>query len=302
MPSTDTGGRGTSARSDTTFKMAVVGGVVVACLVTLIFRFDYAFELPPKPPKPGDSLAQAREVSDEVGRSQRAYRERIVRDSRELGLTEPATLAEMARAFPYRSRDPDVVLDPKTGPTSIEVGDLRLSIEVESIRRSYKKQMVLSIENTTGEPLAYRVVTRPTRGLRTCEHKRELEHDALTLAPGATARRSECLYKPGWGLAVRRVETVALPPLGRLYVSQLPPDDLGVSRRPARGPLPATGQPCSPIVPASVERALERGALGWRDAVDFYARHDCRNFTIPASYSAFEEAGERSLPVVGPSR
>jgi hypothetical protein len=288
---------GASSMSDTTYRVVVIGLCVLACVALIRLQFCPDIALPPKPPRPKLTAEKAQRVSTAMSRSREAYRERLVRDARKSGV-RPATLEEMERAFPYEVDAPWVVLDPRKGPRKVTAAGLELSLSVEKVKGSYRKQMVLEITNPGDRPLAYRVKTRPTKGTRPCRRKRALPHDGVAVAAGATERRSECLYRRGWGLEIQKVETIALPALSYVYVSQLVPEKIGVPRRVARGHRPPTGTPCSLILPGDVARAITRGALEWRDAIDFYARHSCQNYTIPVSYRAFEHDGEQPLPVV----
>ena len=47
----------------------------------------------------------------------------------------------------------------------------------------------------------------------------------------------------------------------------------------------------------AVRAGLERGEIGWRDLVDFYARHRCQTYQFPISYRAFSAEGAMRLPV-----
>ena len=290
---------GMRARGDTVFRLAVIGAVVAVSIGVFALRFGYAIELPAMPPEPAGALEQARAVSDEIARSDRAYRERLRRDAQRLRApTEPE---ELERAFRFERDEPGVTLRTRQLDT-IEAAGLRLHLEVEPIPGSHRQQMVLVIENLTEHHLAYRISTRPTAGTRTCRHKRAIPHDAIAIAPGHRERRSECTYERGWGLEILGVEVIELPKLGYYYVSQLRPRDIGLSSRTSGAHRPAAGAPCDLIVSTRVTRALESGELSWRDAVDFYARHDCRQFTIPSDYRAFDRDHARRLPVSGRGR
>jgi hypothetical protein len=51
-------------------------------------------------------------------------------------------------------------------------------------------------------------------------------------------------------------------------------------------------------VPQAVRSGLERGEIGWRDLIDFYARHRCQTYQFPLLYRAFKIDGERPVPAV----
>jgi hypothetical protein len=295
--------RRTSVEGDGRFRATVIGGAVVVSVILLVARFATDVELPALPPKPAGALERASAVTEGIRRSDRAYVERVRRDARRFGV---ATVPEeMERAFAYTREEPALTMDPRgtaEAPAALEAAGLRLRLEVESVPGTHREQMVLAIDNLLHKPVAYRVVTRPTAGTTTCRHKRALPHDAIALSPGGSIRRSECTYERGWGLEIRSVETIALPELGYVYVSQLRPRDLGLSERTSAAHRPAVGAPCDLIVSARVTRAIETGELSWRDSVDFYARHDCRQFTISPDYRAFERDLEHRLPAVSAGR
>src|SRR5690606_3456002 len=194
----------------------------------------------------------------------------------------PATPADLSRALPHRVSEERIALAPRGKGSSAEVLGLRLALSVADIEGTPRRQMILGITNTTEDYLAYRVLTRPSRGTSSCHEKADIAHNAVALAPGQTLRRSECIYKSGWRLVVSRVETVALPALSYHYLSAVPPPALGLDLLPARGHRPPAGRsPCQIFHPATVAEAIRSGEARWRDLVDFYARHSCQTFTFP---------------------
>jgi hypothetical protein len=48
----------------------------------------------------------------------------------------------------------------------------------------------------------------------------------------------------------------------------------------------------------AVREQLDRAEIGWRDLVDFYARHRCETYQFPVTYRAFKADGEQKLPVI----
>jgi hypothetical protein len=162
--------------------------------------------------------------------------------------------------------------------------------------------MVLSIENTTDTALAYKIDTRPSRGTQACQQKEDLIHNAMAVAAGDAELRSECIYRSGWKLKIRKVETVELPPVSYHYVSRLPAPQIGIERRATRGHRPPRGKSCQLVLPATVAKGIESGETPWLDVVDFYARHRCETYTFPGSYKAIQQAGEVELPAAGARR
>lgn len=311
------------------FRNSVLAIAVGLSAAALLLRFGTAPELPEMPPEPAGALERAQAVAQRMGVSDRAYRERIARDADRFGVsTSPEA---MGRVFEYARAAPDVILDPRApggargrnggapdggapegrapegktpegGASSVQVAGLSLRAEIEENPGRRRDQIVLAIENRRDRPIAYRVATSPTDGTSVCESARPLRHNAVAIAPGGAARRSECPYRSDRKLAIEAVETLELPALGYYYLSRLDPEHLDLSERARAGHEPPAGEICEPLVSARVERALDRGALSWRDAADFYARHDCRAFSIPANYRAFEEDGHAELPAARPRR
>jgi hypothetical protein len=54
-------------------------------------------------------------------------------------------------------------------------------------------------------------------------------------------------------------------------------------------------------MPQVVRSGLENGRIGWRDLVDFYARHRCQTYEFPIAYRALKSDGERPIPAVDAS-
>jgi hypothetical protein len=74
---------------------------------------------------------------------------------------------------------------------------------------------------------------------------------------------------------------------------------VGIKPRIARGHYaPTATERCSVALPQAVRSGLERGEIGWRDLVDFYARHRCQTYQFPLLYRAFKSDGEHSVPAV----
>jgi hypothetical protein len=202
----------------------------------------------------------------------------------------------MSHVFPYQRDGQRRTLSPGNAP--IEALGLRLTLSAEPVPGSPFGEMVLQIDNLRDVPVAYRVQTKPSSGTQACHAKRALPQNAIALAPRATVRRTECVHREGWVIEVQSIETMELPPLAYFYVSAVPPNQIGLEERTARGHLPPQGAACSTVHSASIERARERGEIGWRDMVDFYGRHRCRTYIYPPKYKAFKGDGEISLPAV----
>ena len=279
----------------------VIAALIAAALFLALFylRFCGAQKLPPVPPAPVFTERDAERVQKTMSVSPEVYVNQLTEDSARASIAPAVTPEDLGAVFPHSVDRTARVLGPGD---SVEVLGLELSLAVQEIEPG-TRQMILQIRNRTDEHLAYRVVTAPTRGTAPCGRKRSIRHNAVALAPRRTLSRSECLYRDDWKLEVTLVETVTLPELSFHYVSGLPPAQIGIDPRVAeghRGPGKLAGCP-NLITPIGVRRALERGELGWRDLVDFYARHNCARYRFPNDYRAFERPGQQGLPVVGPN-
>jgi hypothetical protein len=281
--------------------VAGAGGVALFALL-LFTTFGYELRLPKSPARPKTSVASAERWSEGVDRNPAAWAKYLEMDARAYGAPKTSP-EEMKRAFEYRASSRESMLVPgDDAESTVEVAGLRLHVSVQDIKGRTKRMLVLQIENTTDTPLAYKVDTRPSRGTSSCPQKDELVHNAMAIAPGDVETRSECIYRSGWKLKIKSVETMALPELAFHYVSRLPPPQVGYERRVAEGHKPPRGELCSLILPGSIASGIESGALKWRDLVDFYARHRCETYTFPDSYKHFERDGERELPAAGARR
>lgn len=287
-----------SRLSENQFRGVVIAINLLLVIVIVRMRFCYEPELPPKPPKPkGVSIAEAKATAMRVDRNQEVYAQYLLRDSREHGI-EPTTVKAMGKVIPYRQSRMRHLLVPGKKDFA-EFAGLRLKVRAGKVPGSARTQMLLDIENTTDRHLAYRVTTRPSKGTRPCSKKRDLGHNAIAVAPKGIETRTECIYRRGWGLEIKRIEVMPLEPLSYYYVSQLMPSTLSIDDRVARGHLPAGGgKPCRSLLSARTRRQLSSGALQWRDLVDFFARHSCKTYDFPNGYVAWDEAEQSSLPAV----
>jgi hypothetical protein len=212
-----------------------------------------------------------------------------LRDAASAGVRVP-TLDEMGRKLAYRVDDARHVLE--LGKPGIEVAGLRLHVEHSG------DAVVLAIQNLVGADVAYEVTTSPSIGAALCNTARPLPINAMVIAKGSSETRTECVFRNNISIVVTKVETMEVGPLSSFYLSELPPTVVGIDERIARGHRGAdTKDPCSAVISQVVRAGLERGDIGWRDLVDFYARHRCQTYQFPSSYRAFKVDGERPIPV-----
>jgi hypothetical protein len=181
------------------------------------------------------------------------------------------------------------VLEP--GKPGIEAAGLRMRVERSD------NTIVMTIQNLVGSDVAYAVTSAPSTGTYVCNSARPLPFNAMVIAKGASETRTECAWRDGMSIVVTRVETLEVSPLSSYYLSQVPPTMVGVEDRIARGHHGVESKErCTAILSQVVRTGMDRGDIGWRDLVDFYARHRCQTYQFPSSYRAFKSDGERAVP------
>jgi len=220
------------------------------------------------------------------------YQDYLAKDAAVAGVKAP-TIEDMSKKLIARVDEGRHVLD--VGQQPLAIAGLAITLV------HTKSTLVLDITNTTAADLAYLVVTAPAPNMTSCGAAPALALDVMVLRKGARVQRVECGFRDGMSIVVTRAETVELPPLSVFYVAQVPPMLVGIEDRIARAHRgPTTNEPCSTIVSQAARSGLERGEIGWRDLVDFYARHRCQTYQFPSLYRAFTADGQRSLPAVSP--
>ena len=271
--------------------VALTGLLVIAITLGLI----YAGGPPAAPPRP--RLPEPAPTAASLKYSATIYRAMIEQDSRQFGIAG-TSMDEMAQPFPY--------FDEWTGDRKLKVGapmqtaHLRLALLIKKKAGSMGGQLyradhlVLRIENLTDHYLAYRIDTRVTDEGR-CDTKGDAAHNAIVIEPRQTIERTECLYRSDERIAVRRIEVMELPPLGAYYVSRLSPELVLYRRRTSAGHVPIKGSVCPQTFSwRDIRDGSDRGELGWKDVVDFYARHNCDEYSFFRSY---RQRSDRAAPL-----
>ncbi|MEZ4368973.1 MAG: hypothetical protein R2939_22235 [Kofleriaceae bacterium] len=273
------------------FKAATGGVAAVAVLGIVALRFCGTPPLPGKPPPPVVREGErAGEVLRESAGTSNAWAQFVRQDAHAAALpdVDPASLTKV---LPYHGEDQRQIMTVDGAP--LEAGGLRLSLSVEP--GVGDKILVMTIENLSNAYVAYQVATETSLGAQACSTRMILRHNAVTLAPGATEKRSECIYRPDMKLVVVRAETLELTPLSAWYLSRVPPSALALDTRASQGHATGPGA-CTTSHPQTLKAAIQRGQTTWRDLVDFYARHRCESYDFPKGYSYFKVDGERELP------
>jgi hypothetical protein len=265
----------------------------------LAVRFHSDPPVPPRPrrPPPQDVTAAFRALDGNAN----IYRAQIEKDAADGGVPAP-TPEELGAVLPYDVVEPHAVLTLSSPP--FETRDLSLSLRTGRVTAHTRQgtitreHLILHIANRGRRYIAYRIDAALPVDIRQCVDKTEILHNAIALAPGETVDRSECAREGVKSLTLERVETLALSPLGYLYVSRLFPPHTGLDPSATRGHLPPKGEICSDIPEQAIRRAQEKGTSSWRDVIDFYARHNCDRYIFQLEYHAFTRPNERALPVV----
>ena len=276
--------------SDSQFRIGTLAGAFVLVVLITYLRFCGSVSLPSKPPAPTGPSGTQRELLKQSTGSKAVYKAFLDGDAQNAGVSAPS-VTDMQKKLAYRVDEARHALEP--GQPPIDLAGLRLHVERSS------DQVVLVVENKLDSDVAYNISTTVSTGSSQCMKASPLPFNAMVISKHSSERRTECLWRDGMSIVVSKVETLEVLPLSAWYLSQVPPLQVGVEDRIARGHQGVqTSEPCSQIMAQVVRTALDRGDLGWRDLVDFYARHRCQTYQFPVTYRAFKSDGERAIPAV----
>jgi hypothetical protein len=268
----------------------VIGGGILLALGIAAVRFCGSVSLPPRPERaPNEITGTSSDLLSASVTSPAMYLDLLARDAVAAGLAKP-TIEEMSRKLRYRVDEGRHLLE--VGQRPIEIAGLKLSAVATG------EALGLEIRNTTRSDLAYLVISTPAPDGGGCRAARPLPLNAMVIGAEQRETRVECVWSDDAAITITRVETIELSPLSAWYVAQVPPVVVGIEDRIARGHrVELTGERCTPNVPQAVKTGLENGEIGWRDLIDFYARHRCQTYQFPLSYRAFTENSAHRLPV-----
>jgi hypothetical protein len=258
-----------------------IGLAAAALLLVAAIVGSRFMSQPPPPPPPVVPPPAEHSVTQVMRFTEGYYKASLDDDAKKLG-APPITVDAIGDPFKHvvelsSSR-------PIRAGESIETGHLRITAAVikewassgagQGFRADH---LVLSITNRTDRPLAYRVDTKVSTPEK-CRSKGSIAQNAIALDAGEKIERTECLYHKGETLTIQRVEVIELPKLSYYYVSRLDPGQIGIERRVAEGHQPKKTQPCA-FIPV---REIANG--GWADVIDFYARHNCDEYSFYGGY------------------
>jgi hypothetical protein len=173
---------------------------------------------------------------------------------------------------------------------SIETPHLRLTMAVGKRTATLEGQsfavdhLLLRIENRSDKYLAYRVETSVTDKHK-CASKGDLPHNAMVLEPHQTIERTECLYRADENIDVSHVEVIEMDALEAHYVSRLPVNPTLYDPRTSAGHVPLAGALCPQTFSwREIQEGIDKKAIGWKDVIDFYARHNCDEYSFFKGY------------------
>lgn len=283
----------------------LAGAVAATALLVILIGVQvlHAGGVPPAPDRPPPPPSPEAMLNSQLKFSPSIYQGMLGADAKSYEVPAP-TLEEMRQPFPYFEEVNRVIPLKKGKP--IETAHLRLTITVGKAQARIEGQpfrsdhMILRIQNLTPRFLAYNVATQ-VADKRRCNTKGDLPHNAIVIEPNQTIERTECLYRSDESVDLVRVEVIELPPLAAYYVSRIPTNVTIFDARTAAGHLPLAGKTCPQTFSwQELKQGLAARDLGWRDVIDFYARHNCDEYSFFARYRYRTDPGAplpaRNLP------
>jgi hypothetical protein len=271
---------------DRTLAIAVV--FTGLCVMGLGMLVLYGGDPPPAPERPKPPPVMETAMTGAVKYSPTIYRALLEQDARAFGIP-PVSATQISTPNPY-FEEWKGHRRLKSG-ASMDTPHLRLTVLIEKQQGGSSQgqifkvdHLVLRIENLTPSYLAYRVETDVTSRQK-CAGKGEIPHNAIAIEPGEVIQRTECLYWTDQSVDITHIEVIEMPALSAYYVSRLPPALILYDPRTSAGHQPPRGKLCAQTFSwREIREGADRGDLGWRDVIDYYARHNCDEYTFFSSY------------------
>jgi hypothetical protein len=237
----------------------------------------------PRPPPPASMM-----LNSDMRFSPVFYRTQLEQDAKAFGIQTPAW-DDITQPNPYFDELKEKQHLRIKAP--IETRHLRVSLEIGKIASVLEGQtmgadhLILRIENRTPLYLAYRIQTSVTER-RKCANKGEIPHNAVAIGPNQTIMRTECLYRRDEAVDVNRIEVVEMPALSAYYVSRLPPNATLYDPRTFSGHVGFRGHDgCQQTFSwREIKEGVDQKQFEWRDVIDFYARHNCSEYSFFKAY------------------
>jgi hypothetical protein len=272
-----------------------IGLAACAALVVIALVASRFLQSEPPPPPPPLPPAASATVTSVLRYTEGYYKAELEEDSKQLGLRTP-DLTAMARPLAYFDESA-AARRMKPERDNLETPHLRLTTKVSKEwamtpgGQGFRyEHIVLTITNRGDRPLAFRVATTVSKDPR-CREKGHMLYNALALRPEQSESRTECLWAPNSYLTVDKIEVLELSDLGYHYISRLPPTQVLLDERTAGGHQPPKGDPTCPFVPWRELQAAQSEGGGWSDVMDFYARHNCAEYSYWRGYRRWTTPG-----------
>lgn len=264
---------------------ALLTGAFVIALGALILHAASA--PPPTPKRPEPPPPPSAMINSEQRFSVLYYKALIEQDAKAFGIPSPpyedlaqpnAYFDELREKQHLRVKAP---IETKHLRISLEISKQTTSIESHTLTTDH---LVLRIQNLTPFYLAYRIDTSIAEKSK-CAMKADLPHNAIAIEPEQTILRTECLFRKDAQIDVNRIEVIELPPLSAYYASLVPPNATLYDPRTSAGHTPSRGTLCPQTFSwREIKDGIDKKELGWRDVIDFYARHNCNEYSFFRSY------------------
>jgi len=293
--------RGTVANSKNSSANLMLALGLVGCVAAVVLALvgSSYFRKPPPPPAPIAPTATGPVLATgNLKYTEGFFKNGLEEDFKKFEV-KPVPLMQLALPNVY-AEELSTPRKLKLDKEVVETPHIRITTRVEkqwAITGSgqgfkYEHQL-LEITNKSDKFLAYRVSTAVDQPEK-CRTKGAMPHNAIALRPGETVRRTECLWRKDLSLTLRRIEVLELNnELSYLYVSRLLPTQILLDERTAAGHTIPKGKGCS-MVPWREIQAMGGQGSNWADVLDFYARHNCDEYSFWRGYKRWAEPG--SLP------
>jgi hypothetical protein len=279
------------------FGVALAGIASIAIGTALL----YAGGPPSAPPRPRPPPAD--QASADIKFSATLYRAMLEQDAKQFGVTAFRP-QDLSQPFPYFKELSSGDRKLKVG-SAMQTPHLRLSLVVRKETGSMEGQiyradhLVLRIDNLTNKTLAYRVITS-VPDEEHCASKGVITQNAIVLEPNQSVSRTECFFRADQRIDIKSVEVMEVPRLSGYYLSRLAPGLVLYSARTSAGHAPPKGSPCPQTFSwRDIRDGADRGEFGWRDVIDFYARHSCEEYAFFPAYR-FRITASAPLPARPP--
>jgi hypothetical protein len=280
----------------TKVEYASVGGVSLAVIALgTLLRFQ---NLPPTPRIAGPPATPAHSVQTSLRFSEAYHRAQIEKDSQQYGVV--FDYPNVTEPFPYAVEltTPKSLSPKKEGLQTAHL-ELQATMQQEWAGGLKTDHLFLKIKNRSRNFIAYRVDTT-VPDLKRCKDAAQLAHNAIVLRPGEEIVRSECLYRPGDVLVVKKVEIVDIPPISYHYLARLYPPHILMDPRIGASHEVAGVKRCGLIPWQEIRDAADAKEADWADVIDFYGRHVCEEYTFFRGYR--RATAVRKLPAIPPKQ